>query len=161
MSAINPASFVTPVTGLQLPSGLGPGAFNTDTDQYSSRLQKPEIGTHVFSAPNFAPTTLDRLWNSNQSANISPVPFTHVYSQPFQPTDLDNHQLDHLPPDYHPRGLQTSGTQPRYPSTPYHLQDISGPQYASQTDPGSGVARKTQALGTDWNRAFQGLSLGS
>ena len=155
MSAINPASFLTPVAGLQLPSGLGPGAFNTETDTYSSsRHHKTEMGNPIFGA-------FDRLWDTNQGAAISSVPFAHVYSQPFQPQDVDNRQIDQLPIDYRPGGPQASGHQPPYASASYHLQDVRPPDYAVRPHSGSGEARKPHVLATDWGHAFQGLSLGS
>lgn len=162
MSAINPASFLTPVAGLQLPSGLGPGAFNTETDTYSSsRHHKTEMGNPIFGASNLGPGAFDRLWDTNQGAAISSVPFAHVYSQPFQPQDVDNRQIDQLPIDYRPGGPQASGHQPPYASASYHLQDVRPPDYAVRPHSGSGEARKPHVLATDWGHAFQGLSLGS
>lgn len=161
MSAINPASFVTPVAGLQLPSGLGPGAFNTEADPYSARHQKTDIGNPIFDAPNLAPGAFDRLWDPNQNTGINSVPFAHVYSQPFQHQDVDNRQIDQLPIDYRPGVPQATGTQHQYASVPYHLQDVRSPNYPVRPNTGNGEARKPHVMATDWGHAFQGLSLGS
>lgn len=161
MSAINPASFATPVAGLQLPSGLGPGAFNTEADPYSARHQKTEIGNPVFGAPNLAQGTFDRIWDSNQNTGINSVPFAHVYSQPFQHQDVESRQIDQVPIDYRPGVPQATGSQPQYASVPYHVHDVRSPNYTVRPHAGSGEARKPHVLATDWGHAFQGLSLGS
>lgn len=160
MSAINPASFVTPVAGLQLPSGLGPGAFNTDSDPYTTH--RPQQNDPAYSVPttsNLTHGTFDRLWDTNQSAGVPSLPFGHIYSQPFQPQDLGTRHLDQLPMEYRLNGQHSAITQSRYHPTPQYLEGLH--PYTMRPDSSNGGARKPHLHGNDWSQAFQGLSLGS
>lgn len=162
MSAINPASFVTPVAGLQLPSGLGPGAFNSESDRYSTTPQQQQHHEPTYSIPGSSAQTqgaFERLWETNPAAGVAPLPFGHIYSQPFQPQDIDNRHMDQLPMEYRMgAGQHATAPQARYHPMPYHLDPSKyGLRPASSTE---GI-RKTHVLGNDWNQSFQGLSLGS
>ena len=154
MSAINPASFVTPVAGLQLPSGLGPGAYNPEAESYPSRQQqKSGVVYPIIGTPGAQQGGFELVAYS--------LPFPHMYPQAFQPLELETHQSDQPAVDYRGGGQHLLGLHTRYATTPYQLTNIQHPAYVNPPDPSNGGARKSQTLGSDWNHAFQGLSLGS
>lgn len=161
MSAINPASFVTPVAGLQLPSGLGPGAFNPEADSYSSPLQQKSNSSYSTVGPSGAPHgSFDRPWGPSQDVGSSGLVLPHMY-QTFQPLGPETHQADHGTVDYGGGGQQLLSLQARYAAAPYHLANLQHPAYGLQPDANNGVVRKPQVHRSDWSHAFQGLSLGS
>lgn len=162
MSAINPASFVTPVAGLQLPSGLGPGAFNPDADLHSSRQpQKTSVGYPVVSPSSATQGAFDRRWEHNQDAGSNGLSYPHMYPQAYQPLGLETHQQDHAAVDYGAGGQQHPSLQAQYAAAPYPLADLQHPAYVLQPDSVNGAVRKPQLSRNDWNHSFQGLSLGS
>lgn len=164
MSAINPASFVTPVTGLQLPSGLGPGAFSPDTDHYSDRHQQkslsvfPTLGVSQLGLGSF-----DRMWDPSRDVATSNAgtTFPHLYPQSFQPHDIEARHLDQYPIDYRQPGHQILGLQPRFNPSSYPVPDLHNPPYAISPENHVGGTRKPHTSGSEWNHMFQGLSLGS
>lgn len=162
MSAINPASFVTPVTGLQLPSGLGPGAFSPDQDHFSDRRQQkshstfPPLGISQIGSGSF-----DRIWDPSRDITASGgIAFPHIYAQPFQTHDLDARHVDY-PIEYRHAGQQVMGLQQRFNPNSYNVPDLHHSSYAISPENGNGGSRKSQALGSEWSQTFQGLSLGS
>ena len=161
MSAINPASFVTPTTGLQVPSNLGAGAFSQDSEIYSDR--RPQKQNPIFSlagSSQVAPGVFDRIWDPNRNASAAlSIPFPHIYAPPLQAHDLDNHQLDQFSVDYH-AGQQALPLQPRYSHSAYNVPDLDRSYTVSSENNNAGT-RKPYALGNGWSHAFQGLSLGS
>ena len=162
MSAINPASFVSPVAGVQLPSGLGPGAFNTEQDSYTAHLpQHNDSGFAIAGASNSTHGTFDRLWDTAPSASMASLPFAHVYSQPFQPHDVDNRHLDQLSMDYRTNTQNPATPHSRYQFMPYHFEGLHPSQYATRPTSSNEGPRKAHTHGGDWGQAFQGLSLGS
>ena len=164
MSAINPASFVTPVTGLQLPTGLGPGAFSPDPDHYPDRRQQKNLSTFpALGVPQLGSGSFDRMWDPSRdvAANNGGMQFPQVYSQPFQPHDLDARHLEQFPIDYRPAGQQLLGLQPRFNPNSYHVQDLHHASYAISPENHNGGTRKSHGIGSEWNHTFQGLSLGS
>ena len=162
MSAINPASFITPSTGLQLPTGLGPGAFSQDSDIYSDRRsQKHNPGFSVASPSQVLPGVFDRAWDPNRDATAPlSMPFPHAYGTTLQPHDVDNRPLEQFAIDYH-GGHQATSLQPRYSPTGYNVADLDHSSYTMSLDNSNTGTRKPHALGNDWSHAFQGLSLGS
>lgn len=162
MSAINPASFASPVAGLQLPSGLGPGAFNTEQDQYSTHHSVHNDPSYsIPSSSNPAHGALDRLWDTNHTPGVTSLPYTHVYSQPFQPHDLDSRHLEQLSMDYRSNPQQAAAPLSRYHPMSYQLEGLHSSQYAIRPDSDGKGIRKPHLHGNDWSQAFQGLSLGS
>lgn len=164
MSAINPASFVTPVTGLQLPTGLGPGAFSSDSEHYSDRRQQKSLSTFpTLGVPQLGSGSFDRMWDPNRdvAASNGGMSFPHLYAQPFQSHDLDTRHLDQYPIEYRQAGQQVLGLQPRFNSNSYPVPDLHHSSYAISSENNSGGTRKPHALGSEWNNTFQGLSLGS
>ena len=159
MSAINPASFVTPVAGLQLPSGLGPGAFNPETESYSPRQpQKSGIGYPMVGTSSTS-SALDRLWAPSPDVGANLLQYPHMYQQSFQPLELETHQAGQSAVDY--RGAQhLLSLQARYAAAPYQVANLPHPVYGLQPDSSSRGVSKPQIPSADWNHAFQGLSLG-
>lgn len=160
MSAINPASFVTP--GLQLPSGLGPGAFSSDLEQFSDRRQHKSLSAFpLLGVSQIPPGNFDRIWDPNRdSAATGGMTFPHIYAQPYQPHDTGARHLDPYSVDYRQAGPHLVGIHPRFTPNSYSVQEIHSP-YTLAQDTSNGGARKSHALGTEWNHTFQGLSLGS
>lgn len=163
MSAINPASFVTPVTGLQLPSGLGPGAFSLDQDHFSDRRQQkghstfPSLGVSQMGSGSF-----DRIWDpSRDIAASAGITFPHIYAQPFQTHDLDARHIDQYPIEYRQAGQQVVGLQQRFNPNSYNVPDLHHSSYTISPENSNGGPRKSQALGNEWSHTFQSLSLGS
>ena len=163
MSAINPASFITPSTGLQLPSVLGPGAFNQDSETYPDRRpQKHNPGFSIAGPSQLAPGVFDRTWDANRDASAAlGIPFPHIYAPSLQPQELDNRQLEQFPVEYHHGGQQAVPLQSRYSSSGYNVPDLDHSSYAISSDNNNAQTRKPYALGGEWSHAFQGLSLGS
>lgn len=167
MSAINPASFVTPVSGLQLPSGLGPGAFGSDADHFNDRRQQSTHSSFTPAgpvvAPHVGPAGFDRIWDPSRDVIAgSGMNFPHIYSQPFQPQDLDPQPLvDQYQIEYRQARQQALGLQTRYTSAPYNLPDLHQSSYHISHEASSGGTKTQQTMGNDWNHTIQGLSLGS
>ena len=153
MSAINPASFVTPVAGLQLPSGLGTCAFNPEADSYALRKQtKPAIGYPMTGTTSPPQGPFDIA--------ASGLPFPHIYPQN-TPSDLETHQPEQPGIDYHGTGQHLLNLQARYAAPPYQFTSVQHPGYGPQSNGGIEGARKSHLFRDDWNQQFQGLSLGS
>jgi hypothetical protein len=166
MSAINPASFLTPVAGLHLSAGTGPGVFNADADRFSDRRHYKGSSHFLPSGPVSAfhagPAGFTGIWDPSQEVGVpGSMAFPHAYPQQFPPQDLEIGHLDVYPLEYRQIGQQGGGMQPRFPSTPY---DITNPQpspYQITDDAGNGGARKSHGFGKDWSHTFERLSLGS
>lgn len=161
MSAINPASFVTP--GLQLPSGLGPGAFSSDPEQFSDRRQHKSLSTFpLLGVSQIPPGTFDRIWDPNRDiAATGGMTFSHIYAQPYQPHDIGVRHLDPYSIDYRQAGPHLVGIHPRFTPNSYNVPEIHHSSYTLSQETNNGVTRKSHALGPEWSHTFQGLSLGS
>lgn len=166
MSAINPASFLTPVAGLQLSAGAGPGVFNPDADRFPDRRHQKGSSNFVpagpFSAFHAGPAGFGGMWDPSQEVGApGGIAFPHAYSQQFQPQDLDIGHLDVYPLEYRQLGQQVGGLQPRFPGAPYDISNAQHSSYQYPHDQGNGAARKSHGLGKDFSHTFQRLSLGS
>ncbi|MCJ1476552.1 hypothetical protein MMC13_005218 [Lambiella insularis] len=161
MSAINPASFVTPSAGLQLPSGLGPGAVVGERDSYPG-------GRHKREKMAYAPTTVaqgaingfDAIWNAGPDIPLTSSMNQNAFAQFYQPQALQ--QLNMNLNDYG-RGLQHSMRS----SSPFSTQTYGAftgvPQatiYKPEHKNGASQNPYTNQM-NDWSSSFQGLSLGS
>jgi hypothetical protein len=158
MSAINPASFVTPSAGLQLPSGMGPGAVTLDRDGLPrSRAKRENVYMPSTTLSHMPQAAYEPAWGVPQSLDLSAALIPNAYSQFYQPQ-----VLQHLNPNLHDygRGLQQAMRSPSPFSTqaygPYGVQQH--PAY--KPDVKGGAHRYVNGL-NDWNNSFQGLSLGS
>ena len=164
MSAINPASFQTPVGGLQIPGGAGPNAFGADVDQYPNRRQPRQIPTSSVSTgpAKAALGAFDQAWGPGREGNvIGGMAFPQLYAQPFPPHDLDVRQLDQYSLEYRQGLQQALGMQPTFTSPNYNAPNLHQPSsLTSRPDSSNGGPQPAQILGRDWNQAMQGLSLG-
>ena len=164
MSAINPASFATPGVGLQLPSGLGPGAFFSDSDQYSDRRH---YRTTSSIAPVGTPQAMTyrnpgRIWDqSRDTPNISTLPYVNAVGQPFQTGDFEPRHIEQYPLEYSRGGQQVIGLQPRFNPTGYTISEVQNPMFGTTPDPNDSTTRKSDPISNEWTYAFQGLSLSS
>lgn len=163
MSAINPASFVTPVAGLQLPSGLGPGAFGPDLENYTDRRQQKDFSIfHPLGLSQAGSGSFDHIWDpSRDSGAPGGLNFPHVYTQTYQPHDLDARHIEQYPIEYSHVGQQAMGLHPRLNPNSYNVPDLQHSSYAILAENNRGGSRKSQALDTEWTHSFQSLSLGS
>lgn len=166
MSAINPASFLTPFAGLQLSSGVGPGTFNPDADRFLDRRHQKGNSAFVPTGPissfHAGPTGFSDIWDPNQEISTpGAISFPQAYSQHFQSQDLDIGHLEVYPLEYRQLGHQAGGLQPRFPGAPYDISNAQNSSYQISHNAGSGAARKSHGLGQDFSNTFQRLSLGS
>ena len=161
MSAINPASFITPTAGLQLPSGLGPGAVTSDRDTFPNNRQKREnIAYTPATATQATPNSFDTIWNVGRDVPLSTTMVPNVYAQYYQPQALQQLNLN-----LHEfgRGIPQSMRS----SSPFSSQAygaFNGIQQPSihNSQVKDGTSRNPYAHQVnDWDSSFQGLSLGS
>lgn len=166
MSAINPASFQTPVGGLQIPGSVGPtgpSAFNSDHDQYLNRHSQRQHPVSTSAAPTqTAINTFDPTWSASRENNaINGMAFQQLYAQPFPSHDLDVRQLDQYSLDYRPGVQQVLNMHAPFTSSGYPSHNLHhSTSFTSRPDSGNGGQQTSQVLGRDWNQSFQGLSLG-
>lgn len=166
MSAINPASFVTPFAPLQLSSGANPGTFNPETDRFPDRRYQKGNPAFVPAGPiasfHTGPAGFSGIWDPSQEVGApGAITFPHTYSQHFQPQDLDIGHLEVYPLEYRQLGHQAGGLQPRFSSAPYDISNAQHTSYQISHNTGNGAARKSHGLGEDFSNTFQRLSLGS
>lgn len=167
MSAINPASFLTPFAGLQLSSGVGPGAFNPDADRFLDRRHQKGTSAFVPAGPISSFQTGSAafsggIWDPTQEVGTpGAIAFPHTYSQHFQPQDLDLGHLEIYPLEYRQLGHQAGGLQSRFSSAPYDISNAPHSSYQISHNAGNGVTRKSHGLGENFSNTFQRLSLGS
>ncbi|KAL8710336.1 MAG: hypothetical protein Q9220_005106 [cf. Caloplaca sp. 1 TL-2023] len=163
MSAINPASFATPTTPLplQMPSGLGPGAFPSDSGA-GLRQYRAVPTLNSASASQGAYRDTSRVWDS-EGSNVSPMAMPGNYPHPhsMQGADFDTRQLDQYPSEYLAANQHLLGLQPRYNPAVYNMSHLSNPLYASSMKTADDAAKSPNGGGADWGHAFQGLSLDS
>lgn len=166
MSAINPASFQTPVGGLQIPGAVGssgPSGFGSDIDQYASRRQQRQQPSSTSAGPAQAVLGgIDPAWTSSRDGNaINGIPYHQLYSQPFQGHDPNVRPLDPYSSTYRPNVQQFLSMHSPFTSEGYNSPSLHhSSSFTSRPDSSNGGPQSSQTLGRDWNQSFQGLSLG-
>ena len=166
MSAINPASFQTPVGGLQIPGGVAstaPNTVSTAFDQYPGRRQQRQHPVPTTAGTRQAvPGASDHTWISNRDDNgVNSMVFQQPYGQTFPGSDLDVRQLDQYSLDFRQGGPQVPGVHSFYNSYGYNAPSVHHSSlFASRSDSSDGGVHSSQIPGRDWNQSFQGLSLG-
>lgn len=162
MSAINPASFVTPPAGLQLPSGVGPGAVTLDRDGMPrSRPKRENMGFMPSTLSQAPQSSYEPVWNIPQEIPLpSAAMVPNAYSQFYQPQILQ--QMNPNLHDYG-RGIQQVMRSP----SPFGAQGYGAfngiPQPTIfKPDAKNGTSRLPYGdpMNT-WSNSFQSLSLGS
>ncbi|KAI4263300.1 MAG: hypothetical protein L6R42_001552 [Xanthoria sp. 1 TBL-2021] len=164
MSAINPASFVTPAPApaLPVPSGLGPGAFLPESGAGPERRQYRTSPTSTTVSASRAGYRDGRAWNATQDGpSLGLMPLSNAYPQSFTAPNFPVRQLDQYPMQYPHNAQQAYGIQPRYSPAVYSLPNLPHPLYASPLEGRADSVRTPDAIGAEWNKSFQGLSLGS
>ncbi|KAK4693571.1 hypothetical protein P7C71_g3851, partial [Lecanoromycetidae sp. Uapishka_2] len=148
MSAINPASFQTPVGGLQIPGSAAPSALNGDVENYVNRRQPRPQPTSTSPASTQAAAIFDHVWSSTRDGNVmNGMAYSQIYAQPFPSQGIDMRQLEQYPLEYRQGVQQMLNVQPPYISPGYNIPDL---RHSSSFTSGPG----------DWNQAMRGLSLG-
>ncbi|KAI4177333.1 MAG: hypothetical protein LQ343_000313 [Gyalolechia ehrenbergii] len=102
MSAINPASFASTAAALQPPSGLGPGAFASETGPGLDRRQyriNPSLVTTSGNQTGYRGAG-GRVWEpSREGHNLTEMSLSNNFQPPFQNANYDVRQLDQYPID--------------------------------------------------------------
>lgn len=162
MSAINPASFASTATAFQPPSGLGPGAFASESGSGLDRRQfRVTPNSATISASQGGYRALGRVWEpSQESANLNQLPLSHSFAQHYPSSDFDGRHLDQYPVEYPHSSQHLLGVQPRYNSGVYDLSHVHHPLYTTAIGTRDDIVRASDNINTDWNQSFQGLSLG-
>ena len=166
MSAINPASFQTPLGGVQIPGGLGTSSsngFNIDVDHHPNRRQQRQHQTPISGgAVQQAPGAFEHTWNSSRdSGAINGIAFPQAYSRTFQNHDLDVRPLEQYPLDYRQGFPQTLNMNSSFTSPNYNLPALhNSASFNSRPDSSNGGLQSSQARGHEWTQSMQGLSLG-
>lgn len=161
MSAINPASFVSSAVGLQLPSGLGPGAFAGELENYHDYRQPRDVQIRS-SLGAIARTRAgsDHIWGQSSDTGLShstgnPL----VYTNPFQPPAHISRPLDVASLGCRRSGQHSVAFQSQLESGGYPTPIPQPSTYLGSTANGTGTYRKPPNHGIPWSSALQGLSL--
>lgn len=162
MSAINPASFVTPTAGLPLPSGLGPGALGSDRDNsHDRRRQKENLSFSNFGSSPIMSGNFEQLWDPSRDASVvHGTGFSQGYPPLFQNHAINGRQLGQHLPEYGQSIPQSFASHAPYSVISPNTIDPHHADYSTSSG-GVGGGRKPHISGNDWGHAFQGLSLGS
>lgn len=165
MSAINPASFQTPLSGLQVPGTLGasgPTAFVNGMDHYTSRRHQRQHPTSTSVGSAQAGLSTSDHWNiGRDSSALDAAAFQQLYGQPFQGNDLDARHLDHYPVAYRQNTHQMLNMQPPFTSASFNPPNHHPySSFAARPNSRSGGPQSSQVPSQDWNPSLHGLSLG-
>ena len=165
MSAINPASFQTPLGGLQIPGGVMSGslnALNTDLDQYPNRRQpRQHQNSSPVGAAQTAHSTFDHAWfSSRDGAAINNMAFQQLYGRAFsghdfEPREIEQYQLDHRQGFPQMFGMGSPFTSPSYNTSNLHHAS----SYAPRADSNKNSPHSSHVPNREWHQSFQGLSL--
>ena len=166
MSAINPASFQTPLGGLQIPGGVGATTtrdLGPDLDRYSGRRpQRQQLFPASTATTQQALGASDHPWSSNRDgAAINSLVPHQLHGQNFPGNELDVGQLDHFTLNYRQGVPQVSGINSPYTSFGYHNPDVHTPlPFGPKPNSSDSGPHSSPVPGRDWTQSFQGLSLG-
>ncbi|KAI9802494.1 MAG: hypothetical protein M1825_002879 [Sarcosagium campestre] len=162
MSAINPASFASPSSGIQPPSGIGPGALGFGRNSPMNQRQQVEplqygpLSQYRGFQPTYGPPS-----NLGPSGPVAQTAALHnPYAYTFQPFGQQPRQHANVMADF-----QHAVPQPGELAIDYAQPDFGGMR-AGQTGAGSapGLAPGNRAhhMSPDaWVNSFEDLSLGS
>ncbi|KAI9697261.1 MAG: hypothetical protein M1836_004825 [Candelina mexicana] len=159
MSAINPASFMTPTAGLQLPSGIGPGALGLRRDSPIDRRQHYDQQTYgglrlqrSYQGGFNQPTDRGRDSSTSHTSSLH-----NPFAPPFQPASqlsrgtpvTMGEYAQAFPPQFAP--LQS------FSPLSYGYRE----QFVPATQSNGHDPRRAHPMGTELMNTFHGLSLGS
>ena len=155
MSAINPASFVTPTASLGIPHSFGMHGLGGDSP--SGRRRQ-----HGLNLSQPSPTLYDDTTNSPQGYQSSQGSgLRSAYFTPYQSLGTGNQQPDSNISAYQPMMQQSAERFTTYPNTPYHMLNPTASSFATSHGTSDRTGRPNQSSAPDWTTNFQGLSLGS
>ena len=158
MSAINPASFVTPTTGLQPPGGVNPGTLGYGQDTHADRRRPHDYKSFGSGANQGLASTGIFADSASRDVSAGQVgglrsPCVDPY-QAFASARQPELALASFAPGLQPQTDPFSS----YQSSTYGIFDPNLADYPAGL--GGGV-RRTHPTHGDWMSHFQGLSLGS
>ena len=162
MSAINPASFVTPNTGLQQPSAIGPGSLGAGRDSPSERRRQAEYKSYGLGQLQGSPSALAGLSDNNRDFVSGQVPGLRTpYMNPYQSFNpamrYPGLGLTAYGQEMHPPHDPFSA----YPPASYSILSPSLSEYNTSPGPAANGGRRGPSSGADLLNGFHGLSLGS
>lgn len=155
MSAINPASFVSPTAGMQLGLGPGPGALIADRDRFQEGRSKSD--NHLFTPQGISDAYQGSYeWTQGHPTSLPQSTHPSTYNQGFmaqgyQPANVISHDSG--------RGIYSALRS----QSPFAVQSY-GSGEAARHSPHAKPEYKEEgnrASYTESFKAFQGLSLGS
>ena len=162
MSAINPASFVTPTSSLNVPPSFAAVGGHGGSGSPAGRRRHNGHSLAKGSAGEFAePTDHSRSLVAAPGAGLRNSYFTpyqslNLGSSPQQPS----HDITALP---HAMYNHLASTDPfaSYTGHSYAVLDPNAPSFSTSQRPGSRPRQQVgRSLGQDWVGNFQGLTLG-
>ena len=159
MSAINPASFVTPTVGPQ-PHGLGNGGIISERERISESRYRKDNMLYNPSSP-FGKYD-HQAWNASLDGSAGPSPITpSPYGQQYYQSQRYDSQLS--TPSLSDYGTLSQQLSTRSHSPFGHQGNVTYGSQQSLYPAGykSGAAGQLYGnAGSDWQRSFQSLSLG-
>ena len=161
MSAINPASFVTPSPTAQLGSSLGAGASIPDRDRFGDTRNRKDVSAFPIAClAQHSQGVFDHGWNSSPDVNLSSMIST-AYPQFYNSQTFDAQQMSHGTSDFN-RGVATVN-RTQSPFTYQRNTTFRGaPSGYLNTEFKNNLSRQIYANAEpDWQKGFYGLSLGS
>ena len=166
MSAINPASFQTPLSGIQIPGGNGssvPHMTSTESDHYPNRRQQRQHQV-ISSSGGIQPglSAFDPTWNEERDSKAAGRPTAQqLYGRPFPGQDLNIRPLDPYSIEYRQNLSQALGMSASFTPGDYHAANLHhSPSFVLRPESGDGMPPASQLPSREWNPSFQGLSLG-
>ena len=157
MSAINPASFVSPTTNLQFSAGL-PGTSAPDQDHFHENRLKIDNRFSALSLSELSQGIFDYNWNASQPGSLPSSTNPQSYGSFFSPHAHSIHLPDIHTPEYG-RGVFPSLRS----QSPFGLQSYNVGIRARKS-PHSGSDHKDDLASTSFSdhmKAVQSLSLGT
>ena len=155
MSAINPASFVTPTASLGIPHSFGMQGLGAESP--SGRRRQ-----HGLNMSQPSTTLYDDTANSSQgymSAQGSGL--RNPYFNPYQSLGTGMQQPDSNISSYQPMMQPSADRFTPYLTSPYHMLNPTASSFATSHGNSGRTGRPNQSTAPDWTANFQGLSLGS
>ncbi len=159
MSAINPASFMTPTAGLQLPSGIGPGALN-------ARRDSPVDPRQNYDQVPYGGLRSQRSYQGGftqptEHGRENGTPHNNTFHNPFAPPFQPASQLSRGTPvtigEYAQAFPQQFAPLQAFNPLSYGYRE----QYIQTPQPNGHDPRRPHPMSNEWMNNFQGLSLGS
>jgi hypothetical protein len=155
MSAINPASFVTPTASLSIQHSFGMHGLGGDSP--SSRRRQ-----HGLNMSHASPALYDDNSNSPQGyVSSQGSGLRNPYFNPYQSLSTGIQQPESNLSSYQPMVQQSAERFTPYLNSPYHMLNPTASSFAASHGNSGRTGRSNQSTAPDWTTNFQGLSLGS